>query len=131
MTITLADLLDGGLAALTKRFDDEHHRLFTFNMDAEHELVNLRATAMGGVVELPSRLLPRGDGDPSQARLRDHTLWMDGAEQPAVIYDRARLDAGDVIPGPAIVVEMDATTLIETRHKGTVDAHGNILITPV
>jgi N-methylhydantoinase A len=131
MTITLADLGSGGLGALTTRFDDEHRRLFTFNMDAEHELVNLRATALGGVVELPSRTLPRGDGDPSQAKLRDHTLWMDGAEQAAVIYDRSKLEAGDVIRGPAVVTEMDSTTLIETRHIGTVDAHGNILITPV
>jgi N-methylhydantoinase A len=131
MTITRADLASGGLAALTRRFDDEHRRLFTFNMDTEHELVNLRATALGGVVELPSRLLPEGDGDPAQAKLRDHVLWMDGAEQPAVIYDRSKLDAGDRIPGPAIVTEMDSTTLIETRHVGTVDAHGNILITPV
>jgi len=131
MTVTAADLISGGLAALTQRFDDEHRRLFTFNMDTEHELVNLRATAMGGVVELPSQELPKGDGDPAQAKVRDHTLWMDGAAQPAVIYDRARLEAGDVIPGPAIVVEMDSTTLIETRHQGLVDVHGNILITPV
>jgi len=131
MTVTLDALSTGGLAALTQRFDDEHRRLFTFNMDAEHELVNLRATALGPVVELPSHRLPVGDGDPLQAKLRDHTLWMDGAEQPAVIYDRARLEAGDVIPGPAIVIEMDSTTLIETRHVGTVDPHGNILITPV
>jgi N-methylhydantoinase A len=131
MSVSLAELKSGGLAALTQRFDDEHRRLFTFNMDAEHELVNLRATAMGGVVDLPSRTLPKGDGDPAQAKLRDHTLWMDGAERAAVIYDRAKLDAGDVIPGPAIVTEMDSTTLIETRHQGLVDAHGNILITPV
>jgi N-methylhydantoinase A len=131
MTVSHADLAAGGLAALTRRFDDEHRRLFTFNMDAEHELVNLRATALGGVIDLPSHKLPVGDGDPSQAKLRDHTLWMDGAEQAAVIYDRAKLEAGDKIPGPAIVVEMDSTTLIETRHVGTVDAHGAILITPV
>jgi N-methylhydantoinase A len=131
MTVSHADLSSGGLAALTQRFDDEHRRLFTFNMDAEHELVNLRATAMGGVVELPSHKLTEGDGDPAQAKLRDHTLWMDGAEQAAVIYDRSKLEAGDKISGPAIVVEMDSTTLIETRHVGTVDAHGNILITPV
>jgi len=131
MAITLAELSGGGLAALTRRFDDEHRRLFTFNMDAEHELVNLRATALGPVVELPSHRLPVGDGDPLQAKLRDHTLWMDGAQQAAVIYERARLEAGDVIPGPAIVIEMDSTTLIETRHVGTVDPHGNILITPV
>jgi N-methylhydantoinase A len=131
MPVALAELAQGGLAALTTRFDEEHRRLFTFNMDAEHELVNLRATALGGVVDLPAHELPRGDGDPSQAKLRDHTLWMDGAQQAAVIYDRSRLEAGDLIPGPAIVVEMDSTTLIETRHAGRVDAHGNILINPV
>jgi N-methylhydantoinase A len=131
MTISRAELAAGGLAAVTARFDAEHLRLFTFNMDAEHELVNLRATALGGVVELPSHKLPKGDGDPSQAKLRDHTLWMDGAQQAAAIYDRSRLEAGDRIPGPAIVVEMDSTTLIETRHVGEVDAHGNILITPI
>ena len=33
-------------------------------------------------------------------------------------------------PAPAIVVEMDSTTLIETRSQvATVDAFGNILIT--
>ncbi|WP_428149682.1 hydantoinase/oxoprolinase family protein [Brevundimonas sp.] len=130
MTVALADLKAGGIAVLTDRFDEEHLRLFTFNMDTEHELVNLRAVALGRSLELPALTLPTGDGDPSQARLRDHTLWMDNAEQAAVIYDRSKLDAGDVIPGPAIVVEMDSTTLIETRHIGTVDAFGNILITP-
>jgi N-methylhydantoinase A len=131
MTVLRDELIAGGLGVLTERFDDEHRRLFTFNMDAEHELVNLRATAMGGIVQLPSVQLPTGDGDPAQAKLRDHTLWMNGALQPAVIYDRSRLEAGDIIPGPAIVIEMDSTTLIEMDHAGTVDVHGNILINPV
>ena len=130
MRITLADLEAQGLTVLTARFDAEHLRLFTFNMDTEHELVNLRAVAVGRALELPALRLPQGDGDPAQAKLRDHRLWMDGAHQAAVIYDRARLEAGDVIHGPAIVVEMDSTTLIETRHQGTVDPFGNILIKP-
>ena len=131
MAVALADLQGGGLRVLTDRFDAEHLRLFTFNMDTEHELVNLRAVATGRALALPALTLPQGDGDPAQAKLRDHVLWMDSAEQAAVIYDRSKLEAGDVIPGPAIVTEMDSTTLIETRHIGTVDAHGNILITPV
>ncbi|WP_425229948.1 hydantoinase/oxoprolinase family protein [Sphingomonas sp.] len=129
MAVTL-DEVAGGLDALTTRFDEEHRRLFTFNMKAEHELVNLRAVATGRALELPAHQLPQGDGDPAQAKLRDHKLWMDGAEQAGVIYDRAKLEAGDVIQGPAIVTEMDSTTLIETHHIGTVDAFGNILITP-
>jgi N-methylhydantoinase A len=131
MIVDAQTLKTGGLDALTKRFDDEHRRLFTFNMDAEHELVNLRAVALGRRLALPAQELEKGDGDPAAAKLRDHELWMDNAAHPAVIYDRAKLRAGDVVKGPAIVVEMDSTTLIETRHLGTVDPFGNIMITPV
>jgi N-methylhydantoinase A len=131
MSVDIAALTAGGLEALTAAFDEEHRRLFTFNMEAEHEFVNLRAVALGPALDLPANELAEGDGDPAAAKIRDHELWMDGALQAAAIYDRSRLRAGDVVKGPAIVVEMDSTTLIETRHVGTVDAHGNILITPV
>ncbi len=128
MDVKPAELAEKGIAWLTGRFDEEHNRLFTFNMDSEHEIVNLRAVAMGVALDLPAAQLPVGDGDPSAAKIRDHTLWMDGAMQDAVIYDRARLRQGDKIPGPAIVTEMDSTTLIETGCIATVDAVGNILI---
>ena len=128
LTITAQVLRSDGVAGVLKRFDAEHHRLFTFNMDTPHEIVNLRAVALGQALDLPAVELPEGDGDPGGAKMRDHTLWMDGREQAAVIYDRAKLRAGDVIPGPAIVIEMDSTTLIETGCTATVDRVGNILI---
>ncbi|MBH0113321.1 hydantoinase/oxoprolinase family protein [Novosphingobium sp. YJ-S2-02] len=118
----------GGLAAIIARFDDEHERLFTFKMDSEHELVNLRAVALGPVLDLEAQRLPEGNGDPVEAKVRDHQLWADGKMVPAVIYDRSKLKANDVIQGPAIVTEMDSTTLIEADCTGTVDAYGNILI---
>lgn len=130
MVIDLGVLRSEGLGPLTQRFDDEHRRLFTFNMDTEHELVNLRAVALGLAPALAPVPLEQGDGNPAAAKLRDHEIWMDGGIQQGAIYDRFRLRAGDVIPGPAIVVEMDSTTLIETHHAGTVDAVGNILIMP-
>lgn len=117
-----------GLKGVTDRFDAEHKRLFTFNMDSAHELVNLRAVAMGPALDLPAPPLEQGNGDPIAAKIRDHELWADGAMVPAVIYDRSRLRAGDVIPGPAIVTEMDSTTLIEAGCTGRVDHVGNILI---
>ncbi len=129
MSVTRDDLHTHGIEWLTGRFDEEHHRLFTFNMDSEHEIVNLRAVAMGKALDLPAAKLPQGNGDPSAAKLRDHELWMGGAMVPAIIYDRSKLLAGDVIPGAAIVIEMDSTTLIEADCTGTVDSVGNILIT--
>ncbi len=128
LTITPDVLRADGVAGILKRFDEEHHRLFTFNMDTPHEIVNLRAVALGKALDLPAVELPKGDGNPIAAKMRDHTLWMDGREQAAVIYDRSKLRQGDVIPGPAIVVEMDSTTLIESGCVATVDAVGNILI---
>lgn len=128
LTITADVLSSDGVAGILARFDAEHKRLFTFNMDTPHEIVNLRAVAMGRALDLPAAQIEKGDGNPVAAKMRDHTLWMDGREQAAVIYDRARLRAGDVIPGPAIVCEMDSTTLIESGCTGTVDAVGNILI---
>ncbi|MEM7701126.1 MAG: hydantoinase/oxoprolinase family protein [Pseudomonadota bacterium] len=128
LTIDEAILDADGIEGILARFDEEHNRLFTFNMDTPHEIVNLRAVALGKAPALPAAELPKGNGDPIEAKIRDHTLWMDGAEQAAVIYDRVKLRQGDIIPGPAIVVEMDSTTLIETGCVAKVDAAGNILI---
>jgi N-methylhydantoinase A len=128
LTITQDVLTRDGVAGLLGRFDAEHLRLFTFNMDTPHEIVNLRAVALGQALNLPAAELPEGNGDPSAAKMRDHRLWMDGREQAAVIYDRSKLKQGDVISGPAIVIEMDSTTLIEAGCVATVDRVGNILI---
>lgn len=128
LTITPEVLRADGIAGILARFDAEHRRLFTFNMDTPHEIVNLRAVALGRTLDLPAAELAKGNGDPIAAKMRDHTLWMDGREQAAVIYDRAKLRQGDVIPGPAIVCEMDSTTLIEAGCVATVDPVGNILI---
>lgn len=128
LTVDLAVLASEGLQALINRFNEEHLRLFTFNMDSPHEIVNLRAVALGKTLDLPAAALAKGNGDPITAKMRDHTLWMDGRQQNAVIYDRSKLLQGDVIPGPAIVIEMDSTTLIESGCVAVVDQFGNILI---
>ena len=128
LTISADLLRSDGIAGILKRFDEEHNRLFTFNMDTPHEIVNLRAVALGAALDLPAAELPKGDGNPQAAKMRDHTLWMDGREQAAVIYDRSKLRQGDILKGPAIIVEMDSTTLVESGCVATVDRVGNILI---
>ena len=131
MPVELDGFEKNGLARLADAFDGEHRRLFTFNMDAEHEFVNLRAVAMGKIQEIPARPIPRGDGNPSAAKVRDHQVWVDGGFKDAVIYDRARLKAGDRVPGPAVIVEMDSTTLVLPDCAAMVDGFGTILINPV
>ncbi|MEL6234253.1 MAG: hydantoinase/oxoprolinase family protein [Pseudomonadota bacterium] len=124
-----AEFRTDGLAGITRRFDDEHEKLFTFALDAEHELVGLRAVVQGGEKPFIGGELAQG-GTPAAAVIHDTKLYVDGAWAPAKIYDRAKLGAGDVIAGPAVVTEMDSTTLILPGHEGIVDKVGNILIWP-
>lgn len=118
------------IADLTRRFDTEHKRLFTFNLSVPHEIVNIRVIALGKAANVRAEEIARGDGNPAAAKLRNHQVFMAGKPRDAVIYDRAGLRAGDTIAGPAVVIEMDSTTLVHNDHVADVDAFGNILITP-
>ncbi len=120
----------GGLAEIGVQFDETHKRLFTFALDAEKEIVNLRTIVQGKPAMVESSELPEGGADPTHARTGSNRIWMRKHETDAAIYERSKLVAGNEIPGPAIVTEMDSTTLILPDHVGTVHRSGNILIHP-
>ncbi len=131
MPITISAFENGnGIEELKATFDAEHKRLFTFNLNVVHEIVNLRAIAVGQGAEMPALALERGNGDASAARTDGHTMWANGERHDGAIYDRSKLKAGDKIPGPCIVCEMDSTAVILPDHIGEVDTYGNILINP-
>ncbi|MEL0316120.1 MAG: hydantoinase/oxoprolinase family protein, partial [Halieaceae bacterium] len=58
------------------------------------------------------------------------TVFMEGKDMQATLYRRDKLKAGNKIEGPAIVLEMDSTSVILSGHTGNVDQFGNILIAP-
>nr|WP_316641585.1 hydantoinase/oxoprolinase family protein [uncultured Roseateles sp.] len=130
LPVTRDEFVRDGIAGVTQRFDAMHTQLFTFALDAAHEVVNLRAVVQGPETKVRAGQLPRGNGDPVEAVIDEAMVFVDGADRHARIYDRARLKAGDRVPGPAIVCQMDTTTLILPGHTGEVDAVANILIRP-
>jgi len=128
----LSELKKKGLDAIGGKFDDLHEQLFTFSLDEEKELVNLRAVVKDKALSVKAPSVGRGGPKPSKASIisDDAKVFMDGKNQTATIYQRSKLKHGNVINGPAVVTEMDSTTLILSKHKGKVDKFGNILITP-
>jgi len=120
----------GGLDALRTVFDAEHERLFSFLLDAEHEMVTVRATASGPRPEVAAPVLDAGGSDPVAALSSTTEIWVDDAFVEANVYDRRRLRAGNIVVGPAIVTEMDSTTLVLPDHAATVHASGSLLIRP-
>jgi len=128
--VEVTDLDGDALGALAAAFDAEHERLFSFLLEADHELVNARATVSGPRPQVAATHLPEGDGDPAAALVDTHPIHVSGAWVDARVYDRARLRAGDVVAGPAIVTEMDSTTLVLPGHAATVHPSGSLLIRP-
>jgi N-methylhydantoinase A len=118
------------LDRLAAAFDAEHERLFSFLPNVDHELVNARATVTGPPPAIAATALPDGDGDPTGAVVGGHAVHVLGEWVHAVVYDRAKLRAGDVVAGPAIVTEMDSTTLVLPGHAATVHRSGCLLIRP-
>jgi N-methylhydantoinase A len=126
----IEDIEKHGLDAIGARFDDMHRHLFTFALPEEKELVNLRAVAQGKPTSVRALRVEKGGSDASAAILTSHNLYVDGRDQRGALYDRRKLKSGNVIKGPAVVLQMDTTTLILPGHIGRVDDFGNILITP-
>jgi N-methylhydantoinase A len=132
LTIDIApeDFAREGLQGIIDRFDKEHEQLFTFALDAEHELVGLRAVVQGAERQFVSPVRGKGTADASGAKVQATRVYTDGQWCDGHIYDRSKLQPGNRIVGPAIVTEMDATSLILPGHVGIVDDVGNILIWP-
>jgi len=128
--VALKDLEKQGLAAISAPFDAEHKRLFTFALELEHELVTLRASVQGQGITVKRGAIARGSASAAAAVVGKQPSYMDGKNVSALVYDRAKLKAGNVVKGPAIVMEMDSTTVILPGHHGKVDKLGNILIYP-
>jgi N-methylhydantoinase A len=130
INVDLAALDKRGLKAISDPFDEEHKRLFTFALPLEHELVNLRAFVQGRGITIQRPVIEKGGPDPKAAAVGKQKSYMGGKSVTAVVYDRAKLKAGNKVAGPAIVMEMDSTTVILPKHHGVVDRFGNILIYP-
>ena len=130
IAVNLGELKRHGLQVIADKFDAEHKRLFTFALDLEHELVSLRAAVQGRGIKVKRKAIARGSAQAGAAVVGKQPSYMDCRHVTALIYDRAKLKAGNVIKGPAIIMEMDSTTVVLAGHHGRVDALGNVLIYP-
>jgi len=131
VTIDPGEVRAGGLAGLEERFNALHEQLYGFRMPGTaSEIVNVRAVGFGEAPKPELRTGATGGGDASGAVIDEHDVTIDGQSVRTKIYDRARLEPGAHLAGPAIVTEFDSTTVILPGHEATVDTHYNILITP-
>ena len=130
LDVTSDPLANGGREALHERFGARHEQLYGFRLDHPVELVNLRAVGAASVTKVGFPRFERGDPGPRDAATDETRVYFGRDFVPALVYDRGRLRAGHVVPGPAIITQPDTTTVIHPGHAGEVDEYLNVLIGP-
>ncbi|MDB9978441.1 hydantoinase/oxoprolinase family protein [Porticoccaceae bacterium] len=125
------ELKKKGVALLTDQFDAEHEQLFTFKLDDGHEVLMIRAVAKAKAKSIAERQIGQTGMSLEECKIIESRFYYEGDWYDANIYDRNKLNIGLEVAGPAIVGEMDSTTVILPGFVATVDAIGNLLINPV
>ena len=122
------DRTEAAAAATMAAFHRLHERLYTFAQeDTPVEIVTLRVDARG-VFPAPAMLELPPAGPLEDAQTGTQALLLERGRVEAPIYARERLGAGACIAGPAILTQLDATTLLGPGEVDTVDRLGNLIV---
>jgi N-methylhydantoinase A len=118
--------------AIKTAFNEAHQQRFSHSAPEEPtELVTLRVSVFA---QIGKPALPRiavGNAEPpADARRPSRPVVIDDGDAPVAcaVFDRARLLAGNVIAGPAIVEEAASSTLIGPHDRAGVDEYGHLVI---
>ncbi len=94
-------------------------------------LVNLNTSVTGvrAAVDLSGLIDPAGRAATLAGALREvRPVWFDGQWRDTPVYAREKLPLDTALEGPAILEQMDATTVLEPGDRARGDADGNIVI---
>jgi N-methylhydantoinase A len=116
---------DGVFERAREAFDRLHEARFAHHEPAAPvEVVNVRATARAATAaEAPEPAFASEAAPPAEVE-----AWFEGQPSTAALVDRAALRPGDHLDGPALVSQLDSTTVVAPGWAATVDARGNLLL---
>lgn len=126
LTVPVAGESDA--AGVVAAFHRQHERTYGHSApDAATEIVAARLVALGlrRIGDL-HRALPATSGEPAGSRSVYFELDRGAVETP--VYIREVLASGQVISGPAIVEQLDTTTLIPPGSRARVHPSGSLVI---
>ena len=117
-------------AVIRQAFETAYRASFSRLLDGvPARIVNLRTAAVGRRPAFDmAALAPGADASLEAAKLGTRQVWFDGGWHEAAIYARLALPVGTVVPGPAVLEQPDATTVIDPDLTARVDDFGNIIV---
>jgi len=119
------------LQILAERFEAAHRQAYGF-VAAEDpvQLVTFRVEATGAVPKAAFERHEECGPDAAGAVIGRRDVWLAeaGGFVPCDVYDRERLRAGNRVSGPAVIEQMDATTLVLPGMAARVEPYLNLVL---
>ena len=123
---TIIDVAYGHADSMLEEFADAYRRRFGAEPDSDRLIVStITVEGTGAERQFEEQIL-----DPGLPALPAGVtrMWVSGRQQSVEVYLRDSLSAGAEIRGPAIVVETNATTVIDPGWMGTVNDRGHLIL---
>ncbi len=117
--------------ALQKAFDEAYWARFEVELpEVRAVLVNLHTAVIGRRegVALSALAGRAGSAGLADAKAAERRVWFEEGWRATPIYDRARLPGDAMFEGPAIVEQLDCTTIVEPGNRVALDRLGNLII---
>ncbi|HEY7610382.1 MAG TPA: hydantoinase/oxoprolinase family protein [Alphaproteobacteria bacterium] len=115
---------------LRKDFAAAYWRRFEVELpEIRPVLVNLHTAVIGRRPQAPLAALARSETAKSTKPAAHRRVWFESGWKSTPIYRREQLAPGARLAGPAVVEQMDATTVIEPGNAVVTDKFGNLVVT--
>ncbi|MDQ3779460.1 MAG: hydantoinase/oxoprolinase family protein [Chloroflexota bacterium] len=124
------DLGTDDLETVLTRFHVAHDQAYGYAApDEPVQAVTLRLEATG-IVPTPELRRPRAESVDAAPLVATRRIWLPeaGGWSEVPVIDRWRLPVGSRTDGPAVIEQMDATTLVLPGQRAEADRHGNLII---
>lgn len=132
VAIPAGDLTADSLEEVWGLFHAAHKREYGHAFtDNAIEIVNVRVTGVGAMPKLSKLQAPEGGSiAEAKARVGQCVFRVDGGLKSfeTAYYRRSLLPVGERFAGPAVVLQMDSTTVVPPRWSAVNDAVGNLIL---
>jgi N-methylhydantoinase A len=130
LNVPLAGIDRGSLDRAVNKFHRIHRQTYGHaNEEKQVEVVTLRLSAFGALPRVEPKLTrPASARRPArEAKVGERKIGIANGRRRAVpVFRRELLRTGNRIEGPAVIEQMDSTTLLLEDQQATLDAAGNL-----